>query len=134
MSVVSDFVANIDSNDLSEWLISLDLSQDPEMHDDTRMSSTTDTRASDAGLIVGTLTCTFKQIYASVDAVLAPLVKAAAFPVIVSPASGAVGASNPYRTGDMVISSYNPLSGTVGDHDVCTVVFASAGTMTRTVV
>ncbi len=132
MSVVTDFFASIDANDLSQWLISLDYAEDPDMVEDTTMSSTTTTRKSQAGLINGTLTCTFEQVYASVDSVLAPLVGAAAFAVIIHPASGVVGASNPYRTGNMVISNYTPQAGSVGDRQVCTVTFQSAGTMTRT--
>lgn len=133
MSVVTDYFISVDGNDLSQYLRTLDLPIDPEMVDDTTMSSTTTTRKNEAGLINWTVTATFKQVYNGVDSILFPLVRAAAFPIIMHPASGAVSASNPFFTGNAVISSYPPLGGSVGDHDETTVTFQCAGTLARAV-
>lgn len=44
---------------------------------------------------------------------------------------GAVGVSNPYYEGSMLVSDWNPLTGKVGDVDTSSVTYQSSGVVTR---
>ena len=63
---------------------------------------------------------TLFQDYTNVDSVLFPLV-GTTIACVWKPGSGSVAASNPSFTGNALVTDYNPVSGTVGDMQVCTI-------------
>lgn len=104
-----------------------------EMLDITEMSNTT--RINLAGLLNWTVTVVLLQDYAAanVDALLFPKVGAVAFNIQIKPTSAAVGAGNPEFYGLVVLESYGPMGGAVGDAQEVTATFQAAGTLTRRV-
>jgi len=131
--VVYDYDVTINSVDLSDHVRSCTLSYEAEMLDASRMGL--QTRSNLAGMKNWSLEVEFEQDYAtgSVDATLFALVGAAAFGVILLPTSAAKGAGNPEYSGNVVLESYNPMAGTIGDLGTCTASFRCAGTLARAV-
>lgn len=135
MSILTDEFVSLDGNDLSQYLMQADVPEEVEQVDDTTMGAAVDTKKNEAGLMSWTATLRFKQVWASVDAIIDPLKgpAVAAWPFIYRPDSAAEAAGNPARTGNAVIQSYTPVSGSVGDHQECTVVLNCSGTLVRTI-
>ena len=113
--VLTDATVSIDGTDLSDHVESLTINYGAETPEQTAMTDITRRRL--PGLIDWTIDVTFRSDFAasSVDAILFPLVGAAAVEVIIKPTSGAISATNPAFTGQVLIGTYNPLAGTVGD-------------------
>ena len=129
--VYTDASVVVNSVDLSDHVISCSLNYEAEMLDDTVMGDTT--RSNIAGLLNWSIDVEFLQDFASakVDATLFSLVGAAAFTVTVKPTSGSVSATNPSFSGSVVLESYPPMSGSVGDLETASATFRSAGTLAR---
>ena len=91
------------------------------------------TRSNLAGLLNWSIDVEFLQDFAAakVDATLFSLIGAAAFTVTVKPTSSSVSATNPSFSGSVVLESYPPMSGAVGDLETASATFRSAGTLTR---
>ena len=68
---------------------------------------------------------------ASVDATLFPLVGAAAFAIEIRPDAGAVSATNPKFTGNALLESYPPISGSVGELATVSITLQGDGDLTR---
>ena len=129
--VYTDASVVVNSVDLSDHVKSCTLNYEAEMLDDTVMGDTT--RSSIAGLLNWSIDVEFLQDFAAakVDATLFGLVGAAAFTVTVKPTSGSVSATNPSFSGSMVLESYPPMTGSVGDLETASATFRSAGTLAR---
>lgn len=67
----------------------------------------------------------------SIDATLFPLVGANAFAIEVRPDAGNQSATNPTFSGNVVLESYQPLAGGVGELLQTAVTFQSAGALSR---
>jgi hypothetical protein len=98
-----------------------------EALDVTEMGMTTKTNL--AGMFDWTVTVEALQDFAAsnVDAILFPLVGAAAFGMQIKPDSGAVSTSNPefYAVGSM-LENYGPLGGSVGEAQVISITLRPA--------
>lgn len=130
--VLTDADLSVGGVDLSDHVESLTINYEAESVDDTVMSD--DTRSMAGGLKVWSMDVVFKQDFAAskVDATLFSAV-GTVVELIAKPTSDAVSATNPSFTGDALIQSYPPISGTVGDHATTNVTFSSAGTLARAV-
>ncbi|KKL19965.1 hypothetical protein LCGC14_2460160, partial [marine sediment metagenome] len=67
----------------------------------------------------------------AVDSTLFPLVGAAAFAIILRPDAGAKSATNPEFTGNALLTTYTPLTGSVGDVAVAPATFMGDGALAR---
>jgi hypothetical protein len=132
--VLTDADVNINSVDLSAHVTSVTINYNADEVEDTAMGDTTRSRL--AGLIDWSVDVEFNQDYATgaVDATLFSLVGAAAFACVFKPTSAAVSTSNPSFTGNAILTSYAPVSGSVGDLATSSASFAAAGTLTRATV
>lgn len=110
---------------------SVTINYNAEMLDDTEMGDTT--KSSTPGLFEWSIEVEALQEYgaAQVDAILWPLVGAAAFAIVVKPKSSAVSATNPSFTGNGVLEGYQPITGEVGQLQTVSATFQCAGTLVR---
>ena len=129
--VLTDASVTINAIDLSDHVESLTINYGAETPDQTSMQDITRRRL--PGLIDWTVDLTFRSDFAaaSVDATLFPLVGAAAITLIIKPTSAAVGPTNPTFTGQVLVGTYNPLAGTVGDTSNSTTTLTGDGTLVR---
>lgn len=131
MAVFKDAYLSVNGTDLSAYVRSVELPISHEMLDATTMGD--DARVNEAGLQNWNVPVELEQVIASVDAVLFPLVGAAAFTVIFKPNGATTSTSNPSFTGSAVIESYQPFGGQVGSIQTCSVTFQCAGAIARAV-
>lgn len=118
--------------DLSDKVKSMTLNTGVETQDPSAMG--VNTRLAIAGLGTWSVAVTFNQDFAAgeVDATLAPLVGPnLTAALVIRPDAGAKSATNPEYTGTAVISSYQPIGGSVGDLAVAPVTFVAASDLTR---
>jgi hypothetical protein len=129
--VYTDASVTVNTVDLSDHVKSCTVNYEAEMLDDTVMGDTT--RSNLAGLLNWSIDVEFLQDFAAakVDATLFALIGSASFTVIVKPTSGSVSSTNPSFSGSVVLESYPPMSGAVGDLETASATFRSAGTLTR---
>lgn len=128
--VLTDASVTINSVDLSDHVRSVALSYEAESVDDTNMADTT--RLSKGGLFSYGIDIEFSQDFASseVDATLFSLVGSTTA-VVVKPTSGSVSATNPSFSATMLVQSYSPITGSVGDLATAPLSLAPAGALTR---
>lgn len=112
--VYRDAYLSINSVVLSAFVQELTLNYESETVDDTTMGA--NTRSSRGALKNWSVSATLLQDFAAsqVDATLFPLV-GTTFPIEIRPTSAAVGTANPKYTANAMLSSYTPMTGTVGD-------------------
>lgn len=124
----------INAVDLSDHVRSVTINYGAEIKDKSAMSIAT--RAKLAGLKDWSVNIEFNQDYASakVDATLFPLVGAAAFAIEIRPDAGASSPTNPKYTGNALLETYPPLSGSIGEVNTTSVTLQGDGTLTRTAV
>lgn len=129
--VLRDADVVINGVNLSDHVESLTINYGAETPDMTSMQDITRRRL--PGLIDWTVDITFRQDFdaGEVDATLFPLVGAAAVAMAIKPTSGAISATNPAFTGNVLVGQYNPIQGTVGDTANSTVTLTGDGTLTR---
>jgi hypothetical protein len=129
--VLKNAFLSIDGNDVSDHVESLTINYSAETPEKTAMGDNSLTRL--PGLKDSSVDANFRQDFAAgnVDAILFPLVGAAAFPVIIRPDAGAKGAANPEFTGNFLLASYNPLGGSVGDVAAAPVTMVADGDLAR---
>lgn len=126
----ADPYVNINSIDLSAYVLSVDFVEKYNMHDNTAGAALgTSNRA---GIQNPSFSVTFLQDHGTgtVDQTIGPLAGAAAFPIIYKPAGSVTAATNPKWTGNAVLESY-PVGGAVAQQDEVTVSFLPAGKWTR---
>ncbi|WP_010361280.1 phage tail tube protein [Streptomyces acidiscabies] len=87
------------------------------------------------GLKSGELGCEFLQDFAAtkLDSIMWPLL-GQVVPFEVRADQGAVSTSNPKYTGNVLIKSWNPIEGSVGDEATVGVSFPTSGAVTRATV
>lgn len=85
------------------------------------------------GLKSGTVDFEFHQDYASgsVDSLIFPLLGGTASVSVRPGGTAAPGASNPQYNFDVLVTSYNPVDGAVGDLNTTSVSFPITGVITR---
>ncbi len=129
--VLDNPYVNINSVDLTAYVRSVTLNLSANIMENTASGATAIGRI--AGLKDNSLAVTFNQDFASakVDATIAPLVGAAAFPIIVKPDGSATAVTNPKWTGNAVLETYPVMAGTVGDNYEVPVTFLCDGAWTR---
>ncbi len=123
---------SVAGTDLSARVKSMTLATGVEVQDPSAMG--VNTRLALAGLGTWSLTVTFNQDYAAgnVDAVLSALVGPnLTAALIFRPDAGAQSPTNPEYTGTAVVSSYQPIGGSVGDLATAPVTFVAASDLTR---
>lgn len=120
--VIKDASITINSVDLSDHCKSVTINYEAGPVEDTNMGD--DTHQHTGGLKNYSCEVEFAQDYAAgeVDATLFSIV-GSSVPVIVKPTSAAVSATNPSYTGTMLLTSYNPVTGSVGDLATASVSF-----------
>lgn len=130
MALYYNAYADLDSNDLSGYIQSLELTYESETLDDTAMGDVF--RSNAPGLKNWTATITFHQSFAAgeLDSIVFPLV-GTTFACEFRADAGSVSTSNPKYTGTGLLSSYNPLGGSVGDQHTTSITINCASDLTR---
>lgn len=123
--------------DLSARVESLTLNVGAETPETTAMSDGTRQRV--ASFVDWSIDVTFRQDFIApatnaVDSTLFALVGAAATAIVIRPLSDAIGATNPEFTGNALLASYSPLTGSVGDVASAPCTFQGDGTLARAIV
>jgi len=132
--VLTDASVTIDSVDLSDHVKSVTLNVAADVLEDTAMGDTYKNRV--LGLKDWSVDVTFHQDYAAanVDATLWGIFDGGvAVPIVVLPTSAAASATNPSYEGNVVLESYSPVSGSVGELSEVTVPLKGVGALTRNV-
>jgi hypothetical protein len=130
--VLKDAEVIVNSIDLSDHVLSVTVNYNGELEDATAMGQFARVRL--AGLIDWSVDVTFKQDFATanVDDTLFPLVGAAAFPItVMADLTAGVGVNNPRFEGDVVLETYQPIAGAIGELAKSTTSFKSSGDLTR---
>jgi hypothetical protein len=130
MVLLAEYVS-IGGNDLSAYAKKAEVSVEVEEKDVTTYASL-GWKEVLGGLKSGTLACEFKQDFAAtkLDSIMWPLLgTVVAFEVRADQA--VVGTSNPKYTGSVLIKSWNPVSGSVGDDASVSVSYPTSGVVTR---
>lgn len=134
MVCYKDAYVNINSNDLSAYVQSLELPMSVEALDDTAMGD--NTRSNAAGLKTWTATINFHQSFVDneLDEILYGIWSAgAAVTCEFRPTTASVGANNPKYSGSGLLTEYTPMTGAVGSQLVIPVTIVSAGDLTRAI-
>ena len=126
----------INTVDLSARVESLTLNVGAETPETTAMSDGTRQRV--ASFVDWSIDVTFRQDFIApatnaVDSTLFSLVGAAAFAIIIRPDAAAKSVTNPEFTGNALLASYSPLTGSVGDVASAPSTFQGDGTLARAV-
>lgn len=126
----TDASVSVNAVDLSDHVRSVTLNVEAEDLEDTAMGDTFRSRI--GGLKDWSIDLEFNQDFAAseIDATIFPIL-GTVVEVIVKPTSSAVGPTNPSFTGNVLVSEYNPLDGSVGDLATTSVSWPGAGTLTR---
>ena len=130
----NDCHVTINAVDLSDHVKSVTFDISANALDETAMADTTIHRI--VGMKDWSVSVDFMQDFAAakVDATLWAVYNGgAAVTIIVRPDSDAVGATNPNYTGSVVLTSYSPITGGVGDLATTSVTFEGAGALSRAV-
>jgi predicted secreted protein len=120
----------VNSVDLSASVRTVTINVEADDLDDTAMGDTYRSRI--GGLKDWSVGLEFNQDFAAanVDATLFPLLGTTTT-ITIKPTASAVSATNPSYSGSVLVSSYTPLDGSVGDLATVSVTWPGAGTLTR---
>lgn len=122
----------IGGTNISQWVRQCELSIERDAPEQTTMGDST--KRVIAGLMSWSVSLTLAQDFAA-SAVDQTIYNAfsAGTPVTVKirPTNAAISATNPEYSGSGIITSYNPISGSVGDFHETSVEIQSAGDLTR---
>jgi len=123
---------SVNGTDLSDHVISVNLTYGAEIVDDTKMNDN-GVKEKLAGFTDWSVEVEFAQDFASgsVDATLYPLVGADAFTIAVRPTTSSVSSTNPEYTGSALLENYNPISGSVGERATATATFQGTDVLTK---
>lgn len=126
----TDGYVSIGGNVLSSYCKAATLEVSADELEDTAFGDTFRSRI--PGLKDWSLKLEFNQDVANglLDAIVWPLLGTVAA-LELRPTSSAVGTSNPKWTGNLLVSQWNPLDGSVGDLATVSVTWPGAGTLTR---
>ncbi|MEU9643597.1 hypothetical protein [Streptomyces sp. NPDC048188] len=130
MVLTAEFLS-INSNDLSEFTRKAEVAVEVEEKDVTNYKSL-GWKEVIGGLKSGTLACEFLQDFAAtkLDAIMWPLI-GTVVPFEVRADQAAVGTSNPAYKGNVLISGWSPVTGSVGDEASVSQDFTTSGAVTR---
>lgn len=129
--VLTDASVTVAGTDLSDHVQSVTLNYSADEVEDTNMGD--DTHVFMAGTLKNwSLEVEFSQDYAAseVDATLFSAV-GTSVALVVKPTSAAVSSTNPSFSGNGILTSYNPVGGSVGEKSVASATFQPAGSLTR---
>jgi len=128
--VATDYNVKINGVDYSANLTQAELSIEVDDVETTAFGSTYRSRV--AGLKSGSVNFQFNQDFGAsgLDSVFFPLLGTAAT-VVIKPNSTAVSATNPTYTFNALVTSYTPISGSVGDLATFSVTWPVSGAITR---
>lgn len=121
----------IDSNDLSDRCNKIELTAEVEEQDVTTFTSL-GWKEVLGGLASGTLAVAFKNdmVAGQVDEIMWDLLRSVV-PFNVRADQGAVTASNPQYSGNVLINAWNPIMGNVGDVNELDVSYPTSGEIVR---
>ena len=117
--ILKDAYISINSNVLSDHTNQVSITYEAETKDNTTFGD--GARSNIAGLLNYSISVTFLQDIAGIDAILFPLIGQSALPFEIRHTSASVGVGNPKYTGKAMINNYTPIGGSVGDLDTTTV-------------
>lgn len=128
--VLTDVDVVLNSVDLSDHVKQIRVQYSAEEQDKTAMGDSA--RRRHGGLKDFMVELTFNQDFAAgeVDATLFPIV-GSVVPIVIKPTSGSVSATNPSYSGNVLVQSYEPLSGSVGDNADASVSLPGDGVLAR---
>ena len=130
---LNDASVVLNSVDLSDDIESVTLNTSRDVGEDTAMGD--NSRSFVGGGLKGwDVSITFNQDFAAsqVDVTLAAIeAGAAAVPIVIKPVSGSVTATNPSYSGNVIMSSYGPIAGSVGGVHKVSVELQGTGDLTR---
>jgi hypothetical protein len=118
--------------DLSDHIESVTIDAKKDVPEVTAMGSGNRSRTS--GLKDWTVQLNLHQDFAagSVDAAIYAAFMATTNPtILIKPTSAAVSATNPSYAGTVIVPSYSPISGSIGDVSKMSVTIEGSGTLTR---
>lgn len=126
----TDAFVSINGIDLSASVRSVTINTEAEDLEDTAMGDTFRSRI--GGLKDWSVDVEFNQDFAAAqaDATIFPLL-GTVIAVQVKPVNDAISATNPQYSGNVLVSEYNPLDGSVGDLATTSVSWPGAGVLTR---
>lgn len=126
MALFNDAYLSVGGTDLSAYLETVSVQESVETLDDTVMGDST--RSAEAGLNVRTLSAVFKHVNASGGPTQTLYDQVGNTLSVIYGAAGSTGsANNPVTTQTMLLESYEPVQGTVGDQQLVRAQFVSAG-------
>jgi hypothetical protein len=131
--VLTDASIVINSVDLSDHIASVTISTSEDVIDTSAFSSTiANGRTRVAGLADNSITLEFHQDFAtsSVEQTIYPLLGQTTS-VVVKPTSAAVSATNPSFSCTVVVTEWQPLSGSVGELSTASVSWPISGAITK---
>lgn len=130
MVLTAQFLS-INSNDLSEYTKKAELTVEVEEKDVTNYKSL-GFKEVIGGLKSGTLACEFLQDFAAtkLDSIMWTLL-GTVVPFEVRADQATVGTSNPAYKGNILISGWSPVTGSVGDEATVSQDFTTSGAVTR---
>lgn len=129
--ILTNVVTLINGVDRSSFITSSELSVESESKDITSYGSA-GWKEFLGGLRSGELKLKFLQDVAAsqIDSVMWPLL-GTTVPFVVRANTGAVGVSNPQYSGNIVVTGWNPIEGSVGDEATVSVSYPTTGIILR---
>ncbi|WP_432250835.1 hypothetical protein ACRAR1_07130 [Streptomyces sanyensis] len=130
MVLLAQFLS-LNSNDLTDYLRKCEVTVEVEDKDVTTYASL-GWKEVLGGLKSGELGIEFLQDVATseIDSIMWPLL-GTVVPFVVRADQSAVGASNPQYSGNVLIKSWNPIEGSVGDEASVSVTYPTSGAVAR---
>ena len=130
IQTIVDAFVSVNGVDLSDHVRSVSIDYTADLQEATAMGDLF--KVSLGGLKSWSMSVEFNQDYATgeVDATLFPLMGTSTA-VIVRQSSAVVGVTNPQLSGNVLLSSYPPIGGSVGDLLTVSASFTGSGTLTR---
>lgn len=131
--LATQFNITLNGTDLSSALhaVTLDVSS-KDVETTTFGTSATTYKTVVGGILEGSVKLDFYQDYAAgaVDATIWPLINTLGT-VVIKPTSGTVSATNPSYTATVLINSYQPIAGSIGDLSSFSVTWPTSGSVVR---
>lgn len=130
--VLTDAQITVGGTDLSDHIESIAIPVEADAPESTAFGGGGWRAREAGGLKDFTVDITWHQDYAAseVDATLWPLLATSAA-IVVKPTSGSVSSTNPSYTGNVIVNSLAPVSGSVGDLAKMTTSWPAAGALAR---
>lgn len=125
---IIDAVVYIEGNDLSDWVSKL---EDDEMYDEIEVTTYGDegNKTYVGGLKGGSIGLDFKQDFApdAIDDIMASLVSREPVNMSWKPFNAAISSANKLHSGKILLNSWQPISGNVGEQPTISKTFSKSG-------